>query len=89
MCNQHGDYAPSGGVGGSSNVFVNGKPVHCQGDMWLWHASIDPNKPPHAGHFLLDGSKSVFVNGKAIARTGDKVSCGAKVEQGSNDVFAG
>ncbi len=70
-------------------MFVNGRPVHRQGDEWSQHASTDPYKPPHISQFLLEGSDSVFVNGKAIARTGDLISCGAVAEQGSNDVFVG
>ncbi len=89
MCNQHGDYLQSPGIGGSSNLFVNGRPVHRQGDEWSQHASTDPYKLPHISQFLLKGSNSVFVNGKAIARTGDLISCGAIAEEGSDNVFAG
>ncbi len=90
MCNVHVVYPQIPCIEGSGNVVVNGKPVHRQGDRWLEHPSTtNPELPIHNNVILVHGSNSVFVNGKAIARTGDLISCGAKAEQGSNDVFAG
>ncbi|KPX21029.1 Rhs protein, partial [Pseudomonas syringae pv. delphinii] len=36
-----------------------------------------------------EGSSNVFINGKPAARKGDKLTCGAKIGTGSNNVFIG
>lgn len=64
---------------GNSNVFVEGKAVYCEHDVY------------HADHscIIVKGSSTIYVNGKGVARIGDSLSCGAIVEDGSKTVFAG
>lgn len=84
ICTGHGCWPPRPSVGGSGNVFVNGIPVHRQGDGWAVHCCKDSC---HAGS-LANGSGSVFVNGKPCGRVGDAVDCGSSVAAGSPNVFA-
>lgn len=71
---------------GSSNVFVNGKPVVLVGDKYAPHGC-----EKHAEHqgYLAEGSPSVFINGKPVGRVGDAISCGGTVAEGSSNVFIG
>lgn len=82
----HGAWPPRASTGGSSNVFVNGIPVHRKGDSWAVHCDSTPSC--HAGA-LADGSSTVFVNGLPVGRVGDPVDCGSAVAAGSPNVFAG
>jgi uncharacterized Zn-binding protein involved in type VI secretion len=84
-CSGHGCFPARASVGGSPDVFVNGQPVHRQGDAWAVHCC---GRPCHGGA-LATGSSSVYVNGKAVGRVGDPVDCGSTVAAGSRDVFAG
>jgi len=90
LCTGHECFPPRLSIAGSGNVFVNGKPVHRQGDAWEPHTCTDPNTP-HGTHIglLAGGSGSVNVNGKPIGRVGDPVDCGSKVATGSGNVNAG
>lgn len=78
-CTGHACFPPRVNISGSSNVYVDGKPVHRVGDRW----------PPHVcGNSVHDGvqqsgSPTVYANGKAIARLGDRISCGSYNAQGS------
>ena len=86
LCTGHGCFPSRVSTGGSSNVFVNGIPVHRQGDGWSPHGcSVCP---PHGGN-LAAGSATVFANGLQLGRIGDPVDCGSAVAEGSGDVFAG
>ena len=85
-CSGHDCAPPRANDQGSPNVFVNGKPVHREGDHWGYHAC--PLAIPHDG-VLQKGSSTVFVNGKGIARIGDPISCGSVCAEGSPNVFAG
>lgn len=85
MCTGHDGYPPRASDAGSPNVFVNGVPVHRQGDHWVSHCKSGSCHDS----VLTAGSASVFVNGKAIGRVGDSVACGSKVSTGSTNVFAG
>ncbi|GLU40021.1 hypothetical protein Pssp01_41140 [Pseudomonas sp. NBRC 100443] len=38
---------------------------------------------------MAEGSSNVFINGVPAARKGDKLTCGAKIDGGSTDVFIG
>ena len=73
---------------GSPNVFVNGQPVHRQGDGGATNC-------PHSGTFKsTNGSSSVFVNGRPITRIGDTTNCyvcgqNGTHNSGSDNVFAG
>lgn len=82
----HGCFPPRVNTQGSPNVFVNGIPVHRQGDAWASHGC--GVCIPHAGT-LAAGSSTVFANGKGIARIGDPVDCGSACAEGSPNVFAG
>ena len=54
---------------GSGDVFIEGKPVHRQGDG----GSI---MCPHGGFFKsTSASGSVFVNGRGVTRIGDGTTC--------------
>ncbi|WP_341808559.1 hypothetical protein [Wolbachia endosymbiont (group E) of Neria commutata] len=64
-------------IGGSNNVFVNGKSICCQGDNFT------------EGKTLTGGSRTVFANDYGVARIGDLVTCGFKVKNGSSNVFVG
>jgi len=81
----HGCYPARPNDQGSPNVFVNGLPVHRQGDHWEDHCC---GPICHDG-VLSQGSSTVFVNGKPIGRVGDPISCGSSVAEGSPNVFAG
>ncbi|WP_116131180.1 PAAR domain-containing protein [Tropicimonas sp. IMCC34043] len=82
----HADWPARASVGGSGDVFVNGIPVHRNGDGWAVHCN-----PPGQCHAsaLAGGSSTVFANGKGGGRVGDAVACGSKVATGSGNVFAG
>ncbi|MBS9781206.1 MAG: PAAR domain-containing protein [Gammaproteobacteria bacterium] len=82
----HSCFPPRGNSSASSNVFVNGRGAHRQGDSYPAHSC--PDCPPHPGA-LAGGSGTVFVNGKPLGRVGDAVSCGGSVASGSSNVFAG
>lgn len=79
-------HTPRANTGGSSDVFVNSKGVHRVGDSWPTHCR--PGPVCHSS-VLAQGSSTVFANGKAVGRIGDAQSCGAKVAQGSSNVFSG
>ncbi len=86
-CTGHQDYPPRNNLQGSSNVFVNGIPVHRQGDLWSVHCSGNP-KNCHSGA-LAKGSETVYANSLQLARVGDPVSCGSTAMQGSTTVYCG
>lgn len=75
-------FPPRPNLQGSSDVFVNGRPAHRQGDAWAVHCS----KVCHPSQ-LAAGSSSVFANGKPQGRVQDPVACGSRVATGSADVF--
>lgn len=76
---------------GSPNVFINGKPAAvaqahlctpCTGSPCVHMRSPVPV-------MLAEGSATVFINGQPAVRVGDKTMCGAKIKQGSSNVFIG
>lgn len=77
----------------STNVFVNSRGWHRQGDHWMQHCcTINPpiiNPPPCHDGVLSAGAPHVFVNGKPAGRCGDPISCGDFVATCSPNVFAG
>jgi len=84
-CTGHDVFPPRANDRGSPNVFVNGKPVHREGDHWVTHCF-----PPACHDSILQkGSSTVKVNGKGIARIGDQIACGSVCAEGSPNVFAG
>ncbi|ELA7323107.1 PAAR domain-containing protein [Vibrio parahaemolyticus] len=84
-CTGHGAFPPRNSVAGSSNVFVNGKPIHRVGDGWSVHCN--PVPVCHGGS-LAAGSSKVYANGQPIGRVGDPVDCGSAVAAGSPNVFS-
>jgi uncharacterized Zn-binding protein involved in type VI secretion len=86
-CTGHGCWPPRSSTGGSGNVFVNGIPIHRQGDGWAAHTC--PSIPETHASALGAGSSTVFANGKQVGRVGDPVACGGVVASGSENVFAG
>lgn len=86
-CTGHGCWPPRPSVEGSPTVFVNGIPVHRQGDGWAAHTC--PDIPETHASVLARGSSTVFVEGKGVGRIGDPVACGSLVAVASHDVFAG
>jgi len=82
----HGCWPPRSNDQGSSNVFVNGIPIHRQSDHWASHTC--PPIPETHDSVLASGSSTVFANGKQVGRIGDPVACGSAVAQGSSNVFA-
>lgn len=85
FCTGHGGWSPRPNIEGSDDVFVNGLPVHREGDAWAVHCHDDNCH----GSVLAKGSPSVFVNGHPIGRIDDPVQCGSRVAEGSPNVFAG
>ena len=85
-CTGHGDFPARANVSASTDVLINGKGAHRQGDAWSSHCN--PIPVCH-GSTLSGGCSTVFVNGKPLGRVGDSVACGGSVASGSPDVFAG
>jgi uncharacterized Zn-binding protein involved in type VI secretion len=83
ICTGHGCFPSRANIQGSSNVFINGIPVHRVGDAWPVHCC---DSSCHPG-VLAQGSPNVFVNGKQLGRVGDSINCGSKCASGSNNVF--
>lgn len=86
ICSGHGCFPSRPNVSASPNVYVNGIPVHRQGDAWAVHCC-----PPPVCHdsVLASGSSTVFANGIQLGRVGDPVACGSVAASGSANVFAG
>jgi uncharacterized Zn-binding protein involved in type VI secretion len=62
-------------ITGSSNVYVNGKPMVRKGDLVASHG-----KKPHSGVVkMVQGSGTVFCNGRPACKKGNVASCGHKV----------
>ena len=75
-------------IGGSPNVFVNGRAVIRRTDQVAPHTILSGIVcVPHAA-VVNAGSTTVFVNGIPIARVGDSADAGV-ITSGSLDVFAG
>jgi uncharacterized Zn-binding protein involved in type VI secretion len=73
---RQGDPTQHGGQlgGGSSRVFIDGKPAATVGDPQ--QCPLSDGTKPHVGGSVTGGSTKVQIGGKAAARTGDPVSCG-------------
>jgi uncharacterized Zn-binding protein involved in type VI secretion len=79
-------YGPRKCLNGSSDVFVNGKPVVRKTDNYgQTHTCGDDT---HSMGPAVVGSSTVLVNGLGIHRTGDLISCTDRAGLGSPDVFA-
>lgn len=84
ICTGHDGYPPRANIEGSPNVYVNGRPAHCQGHAWGIHCK----KSCHGGS-LASGSSTVYVNGRQLGYIGAPVDCGSSCATGSSDVFVG
>lgn len=85
LCSGHDCFSPRVSDTASSDVFVEGRGIHRQGDHWIVHIC---KKNTHDS-VLAVGSSSVFVNGLGCGRIGDAIECGSIVATGSSTVFAG
>lgn len=81
----HGSFPPTKTSGCSSNVIINGKGAHRQGDSIISHGSPSPS-PVHS-RSAAGGSPNTLVNGKPLVRLGDPVSCGGSLVTGSRNVL--
>lgn len=86
-CSGHGKFKPRANIEGSTNVFINGKASHRQGDAWGEHTEEGSSNKHDS--VASEGSSTVFVNGKPKSRVGDAIACGSKMSTGSNNVFVG
>jgi RHS repeat-associated protein len=78
--------SPSGGIelsGCSTDVFINSRNAA--------HATLSMGRcEKHPAPVMVaEGSSNVFINSVAAARKGDKLTCGAAISTGSNNVFIG
>jgi RHS repeat-associated protein len=70
-------------VTASPNVFINSrKAAHVEKSTGACDKHPGPVK-------VAEGSTNVFINGTAAARKGDKMTCGATLSSGSDNVFIG
>lgn len=68
---------------GSPNVFINGRPAaYAQ----LSSATCAKDPPQQV---VAVGSSNVFINSLPAARLDDSITCGAKIAEGSGNVFIG
>ncbi|WP_313713603.1 RHS repeat-associated core domain-containing protein [Pseudomonas sp.] len=78
--------SPAGHIerpGCSDNVFINGRNA---AHATLSTAQCDQHPAPI---LVAEGSTNVFINGVPAARSGDKLTCGARIAGGSRNVFIG
>lgn len=80
----HSCFAPQTALQASTDVLINNRGAHRQGDLWSTHSCNDS----HNGTLTI-GSTTVLVNGKGLGRIGDFITCGSVVMTGSTDVLAG
>ena len=81
-------FPPSAAIGGSPNVYVNGRPLMRVGDAYAPHGCVAGHAPPHP-RALAQGSASVFINGRKAGRIGDAINCGGNAASASPNVFIG
>jgi len=67
----------------SPNVFTNSRPAAYA------TASTNACSKHNPLPLVAEGSGSVFINGLPAARKQDAITCGAKIDEGSNNVFIG
>lgn len=77
-------------MGGSGDVYANGKPINRVGDQVMPHLfKLKTKCYPHPAS-ISSGSKTVFVNGRPAAFVGSKIGPMCKsIAMGSRDVFIG
>jgi uncharacterized Zn-binding protein involved in type VI secretion len=71
-------------AGGSPDVFINSKKA-----ARIGIDEVPCYKDPKVVALIAMGSRNVFINDYHAARMDDKVSCGAKIKEGSEDVYIG
>lgn len=81
-------FPPTPAIGGSPNVYVNGRPLMRVGDSYIPHGCPACPQPPHPRK-LAAGSATVFINGKPAGRIGDAIDCGGQAQTGSSNVYIG
>ena len=81
----HSCHPPQMALQASTDVLINSRGAHRQGDMWQTHCC---GNDCHFGTLTI-GSTTVLVNGKGLGRIGDAITCGSIVMTGSTDVLAG
>ncbi|KPX93860.1 YD repeat protein, partial [Pseudomonas amygdali pv. mori] len=76
--------SPSGTIiTASPNVYINNrKAAHVEKSIGACEKHPGPIR-------IAEGSTNVFINSVAAARKGDKLTCGATISGGSNNVFIG
>jgi uncharacterized Zn-binding protein involved in type VI secretion len=85
----HGDVSAGTGTEASTSVFANGLAVHFLGNAWSNHVDEDdnehfPDPPPPS---IAGGcSSTINVDGQPVAMINSTISCGAVINQGSEDV---
>lgn len=86
FCTGHDCFPSRPNLQASTDVYVEGKEVHRQSDLWDVHCC-----PDHGCHdsFLASGSSTVYVNGLQCSRIGDPVACGSSIMTGAETVYAG
>ena len=86
QCTGHDACPPVSLVEYSPNVNTNGRGAGRVGDHYTAHGCVS-----HPGHqdVIAAGSSTVRINGKPAARTGDAVSIGGTVMEGSPNVRIG
>lgn len=72
----HDGFHPSPVIGGSPNVFIDGRPVARRGDPLAPH--VHPDLPPHP-RSIAEGNGAVLINHREVAISGGKVDCGGKL----------
>lgn len=85
-CTGHDACPPTPLVEHSLDVNINKLGAGRMGDRYSAHSCVS-----HPGHqdVIATGSSTVSINGKPAARTGDAVSIGGAVQDGSPDVRIG
>lgn len=71
---------------GSSDVFVNGRPVAFSGSKSSPHLTPSKRCFTHTST-VVASPRNVFVNGRPIACVGDKLTMCTAIATGSSDVF--
>lgn len=74
----------------SLNVFANSRnSARVTLDFAVCSGAPPTHYPPHPVAPVAEGSATVFINSMPAARKGDALVCGAKISEGSGDVFIG
>jgi uncharacterized Zn-binding protein involved in type VI secretion len=78
------------GTEASTTVIANGKGVHFLGNTWSNHTDEDDNvhnEDPPPPVIARGCSSTINVDGQPVAMINSTISCGAVINQGSEDVF--